>query len=283
MQVQATHDCCRSGCFKRFWPFFFEILEFWGVGDESKRERRALLAPGGVELQRPRREHWIVGSWCFLRLTDSWSAVQGKFWHRRYLSVFIGCRKQALCGYFTTRLTLSIAIQLQHPAKPLGFETYQLVCAAKRADERGRRSELRDEFERALHAGSVMEKTLLEPSQVESHQPHLGSAVGLRHGESRTLSELFLVAMLLGGRRRQLFEAFVTQIKVFGRTCRDRDVLRRPAWHFQQTAVSPPAGQRRGPSRGDLQLNKAVCLHAVVEERMEIEEVKGGCIFRLKK
>lgn len=171
--------------------FFSEILDFWGAGNKLKRERSALLAPGGVKLQRPWREHWIVGSWCFLRLTDSWSAVRAKFWHSRYLSVFIGCRKQALCGYFPTRLTLNIAIQLQHPAKALGFETNPLVCAAKRSGRAGRRSELRDEFERALHAGSVMEKTLLEPSQVESHQPHLGSAVGLRHGESRTLSKCF--------------------------------------------------------------------------------------------
>lgn len=42
---------------------------------------------------------------------------------------------------------------------------------------------LRNEFERALHAGSVMEKTLLESSQIESHQQNFGSVVRIRHGE----------------------------------------------------------------------------------------------------
>lgn len=46
----------------------------------------------------------------------------------------------------------------------------------------------RNEFERALVAGAVMEKTLLESSQAQSHQPHVGSAVGLRHGKSALAS-----------------------------------------------------------------------------------------------
>lgn len=75
-----------------------------------------------------------------------------------------------------------------------------------------RAREQRDELERALHAGSVMEKTLLEPSQVESHQPHLGSAVGLRHGESRTLPKRFLISRVPPA---STVEAFVTQTNHF--------------------------------------------------------------------
>lgn len=49
----------------------------------------------------------------------------------------------------------------------------------------------RNEFERALLAGSVMEKTVLESSQVKSHQPHFSSVVGLRNGESSFTSLVF--------------------------------------------------------------------------------------------
>lgn len=42
---------------------------------------------------------------------------------------------------------------------------------------------LRNEFERTLHAGSVMEKTLLESSQIESYQQNFGSVVRIRDGE----------------------------------------------------------------------------------------------------
>lgn len=43
--------------------------------------------------------------------------------------------------------------------------------------------DLRNEFERALHAGSVMEKTLLESSQIESYQQNFGSVIRIRHGK----------------------------------------------------------------------------------------------------
>lgn len=54
-----------------------------------------------------------------------------------------------------------------------------------------------------------MEKTLLEPSQVESHQPHLGSAVRLRHGESRTLANVGIVKVFgaVGGNRSSVCDA----------------------------------------------------------------------------
>lgn len=65
--------------------------------------QEAKSSSGSGERASEREEHWIVGSCCFFRLSDSRSAVQGKFWHSRYLSVFIGCRKQAPWRYFPSR------------------------------------------------------------------------------------------------------------------------------------------------------------------------------------
>lgn len=59
-----------------------------------------------------------------------------------------------------------------------------------------------------------MEKTLFEPSEVESHQPHLGSAVGLRHGELKTFFPLLFNVMLFF-QSMWFVETFVTQVKSF--------------------------------------------------------------------
>lgn len=75
-----------------------------------------------------------------------------------------------------------------------------------------------------------MEKTVLESSQVKSHQPHFSSVVGLRHGESSFLHRVLLRCFNSAdtnsslGRRREPQIGYVTQMIVFkGRVAPDTE------------------------------------------------------------
>lgn len=159
------------------------------------KQRSALLAPGGDELQRSRRA-LDCGYLVFPHRLTAGQLFRESFDTLRYLSLFIGCYKNSsLVAHF---LLAVITIPLQHPVKPSGLRPTAYLHSKRRTSVTW--TELRDEFERALHAGSVMEKTLLESSQVKSHQPHLGSAVRVRHGELRLD---FTKCYLVLGRRRE--------------------------------------------------------------------------------
>ena len=58
-------------------------------------------------------------------------------------------------------------------------------------------SNFHDEFERALNAGFVLEKTVLESSQTKSYQPHFSSSVGIRNGEIALLTLLLPVSVIM--------------------------------------------------------------------------------------
>lgn len=66
-----------------------------------------------------------------------------------------------------------------------GAATLWRILNKRRPKKSATEQLLRNEFERALAAGAVLEKALPEPSQAESHQPNFCSAVRLRYGESR--------------------------------------------------------------------------------------------------
>lgn len=144
-----------------------------------------LLPPAGGPLRRMCGQHWIVGILlCFLKESDSGSAVEGKFGH----SLIAPCLWVCVSGVWRSASSKPhflrppfVALLHRVPScQPIRFGGCWTVFLPSK---RRRSGNCRNEFERALHAGSVMEKTVLESSQVKSHQPNFSSVVRIRDGK----------------------------------------------------------------------------------------------------
>lgn len=146
------------------------------------RTKSALLAPGGEELQRPWRAldcGYLVFPHRLWQQVSCWRKVLTQS------GIFLSLLDVVNELFGTTFPACAYHPSLSASCKLIRFKLNRIAYLLffNKEGELVTWNKFRNELERALHAGSVMEKTVLESSQIKSHQPHFGSLVGIRDGK----------------------------------------------------------------------------------------------------